>query len=222
MLVLVLVAQSCPTLCDPMDCSPPGSSVHEIFQARILERVGMSFSDSTRYCEVKHTRALSPVNEAHTGQCLADTCANFHTWTCAKTHIHLLWRFVYRGLPLRQVKNLPAMPETWVRSLGWEAPPGEGKGYPLQYSGLENPMDCIGHIGDFPCGSAGKESTCNARDEGSIPGLGRSPWRRERLSTPVFWSGEFHGLYVPWVNRSQRVGHDWATFTWFYFYNFLN
>ena len=33
----MLVAQSCPTLCDPMDCSPPGSSVHEIFQARILE-----------------------------------------------------------------------------------------------------------------------------------------------------------------------------------------
>jgi len=31
------VAQSCPTLCNPMDCSPPGSSVHGIFQARILE-----------------------------------------------------------------------------------------------------------------------------------------------------------------------------------------
>ena len=31
------VAQSCPTLCDPMDCSPPGSSVHRISQARILE-----------------------------------------------------------------------------------------------------------------------------------------------------------------------------------------
>ena len=31
--------QSCPTLCDPMDCSPPGSSVHGIFQARILEWV---------------------------------------------------------------------------------------------------------------------------------------------------------------------------------------
>ena len=41
--VLVLVAQSCPTLCDPMDCSPPGSSVHEIFQARILEWVAISF-----------------------------------------------------------------------------------------------------------------------------------------------------------------------------------
>ena len=33
--VCVLVAQSCPTLCNPMDCSPPGSSVHGILQARI-------------------------------------------------------------------------------------------------------------------------------------------------------------------------------------------
>ena len=33
------VAQSCPTLCKPMDCSPPGSSVHKILQARILEWV---------------------------------------------------------------------------------------------------------------------------------------------------------------------------------------
>ena len=41
---VVLVAKSCPTLCDPMDCSPPGSSVHEIFQARILEWVAISFS----------------------------------------------------------------------------------------------------------------------------------------------------------------------------------
>ena len=31
------VAQLCPTLCDPMDCSPPGSSVHRIFQAGVLE-----------------------------------------------------------------------------------------------------------------------------------------------------------------------------------------
>ena len=37
--VLFLVAQSCPTLCDPMDCSPPGSSLHGILQARILEWV---------------------------------------------------------------------------------------------------------------------------------------------------------------------------------------
>ena len=38
------VAQSCPTLCNPMDCSPPGSSVHGIVQARILEWVAISSS----------------------------------------------------------------------------------------------------------------------------------------------------------------------------------
>ena len=36
--------QSCPTLCDPMDNSPPGSSVHRVLQARILEGVAISFS----------------------------------------------------------------------------------------------------------------------------------------------------------------------------------
>ena len=38
------VAQSCPTLRDPMDCSPPGSSVHGIFQARVLEWGAIAFS----------------------------------------------------------------------------------------------------------------------------------------------------------------------------------
>ena len=38
------VAQSCPTLSNPMDCSPPGFSVHGIFQARVLEWVAIAFS----------------------------------------------------------------------------------------------------------------------------------------------------------------------------------
>ena len=42
--VLVLVVQLCLTLCDPMDGSPPGSSVHGILQARGLERVAIPFS----------------------------------------------------------------------------------------------------------------------------------------------------------------------------------
>ena len=45
----------------------------------------------------------------------------------------------------------------------------------------------------FPCGSAGKESACNAGDLGSIS-VTKMPWRRERLPTPVFWPGEFYGL----------------------------
>ena len=39
-----LVVQLCPAFCDPMDCSPPDSSVHEILQARILEWVAIPFS----------------------------------------------------------------------------------------------------------------------------------------------------------------------------------
>ena len=39
--------QSCPTLYDPMDCSPPGSSIHGIFQARVLEWGAIAFSDNT-------------------------------------------------------------------------------------------------------------------------------------------------------------------------------
>ena len=38
------VAQLCPTLSDPVDCSPPGSSVHGIFQARVLEEGAIAFS----------------------------------------------------------------------------------------------------------------------------------------------------------------------------------
>ena len=43
MKVKVLVTQSCLTLCDPMDCSPSGSSVHGILHARILEWVAIPF-----------------------------------------------------------------------------------------------------------------------------------------------------------------------------------
>ena len=40
----VLIAQLCPTFCDPMDCSPPGSFIHAISQTRILEWVAIPFS----------------------------------------------------------------------------------------------------------------------------------------------------------------------------------
>ena len=42
---MLLCVQLCLTLCDPMDCSPTGSSVHGIFQARLLEWVAIAFSE---------------------------------------------------------------------------------------------------------------------------------------------------------------------------------
>ena len=62
-------------------------------------------------------------------------------------------QYSWASLVAQLVKNLPAMWETWVRSLGWE-----------------------------------------------------DPWRRERLPTPVFRSGEFHGLYSPWDSPGQNPG----------------
>ena len=55
-------AQSCPTLCDPTDCSPPGSSVHGISQVRILEWVAISFSRGSSW-----TRNQTQVIPALTG-----------------------------------------------------------------------------------------------------------------------------------------------------------
>ena len=50
--------QLCPTLCDPMDCSPPGSSVHGILQARILEWVAMPSSRGSSH----------PMDRTHAGE----------------------------------------------------------------------------------------------------------------------------------------------------------
>ena len=47
---------------------------------------------------------------------------------------------------------------------------------------------------DFPCGSVGKESACKPRRPGFDPLVGKIPWRREWLPTPVCWPREFHGV----------------------------
>ena len=55
------VAQSCPTLSDPMDCSLPGSSIHGIFQARVLEWGAITFSDMVifnNYCSPRGRKEL--------------------------------------------------------------------------------------------------------------------------------------------------------------------
>ena len=54
------IAQSGPTLSDPMDCSPPGSSVHGIFQARVLEWGAIAFSDKTVWRLLKKLKTEIP------------------------------------------------------------------------------------------------------------------------------------------------------------------
>ena len=76
---LHLVSKSCPTLCDPMDCNLPGSSIHGIFQARILRWVAISFS-----------RASSAPRDGTHVSCIA---GRFFTTKPGKPHVHLLLIF---------------------------------------------------------------------------------------------------------------------------------
>ena len=97
--------------------------------------------------------------------------------------------------------------------------PREGKGYPLQYSGLENSMDCrrdrlsIPVFVGFPCGSAGKESACSVGDLGWIPGMGRSPG--EGKGYPLQYSGleNFKDCVVHGVPKSWTWLSDLFHFT---------
>ena len=59
----------------------------------------------------------------------------------------------------------------------------------------------------FPCDSACKESACNAGDLWET-WVGKIPWRRETLPTPVFWPGELHVLYSPWVHKESDTTED--------------
>ena len=91
------VAQSCPALCDPMGCGLPGSSVHGIFQAIVLEWIAISFSrgstqprDRTRVSRIvdRHYH-LSPCTQYHTGVGKPPT----NLWTTPWTHLypHPIW-----------------------------------------------------------------------------------------------------------------------------------
>ena len=76
---------------------------------------------------------------------------------------------------------------------------GEGIGYPLQYSWA------------FPVAQLGKESACNVEDLGSIPWSWKDPLEKGKAThfSILAWR-------IPWTvqsMRSQRFGHDWATFT---------
>ena len=82
-------AQSCLILCDPMDCSPPGSSVRRIFQARLLEWVAISSS----------RRSSRPRDRTHisciccTGRQILYHCS---TWEAPKLSAASLWRWLKR------------------------------------------------------------------------------------------------------------------------------
>ena len=138
--------QSCPTLCDPIDGSPPGPAVPGILQARPLEWVAISSSNAWKW-KVK-VKLLSHV------QLLATP------WTAAyQAPLSMgfsrqeYWRRewlpspVFLGFPCGSVDKESACNAGDLGLIpGLRRSPGEGNSYPLQYSGLENSMDCVIHV----------------------------------------------------------------------------
>ena len=93
------VTQSCPTLCDPMDCSPPDSSVHGILQARIMEWVAMPSSRGS----------FQPRDWTHIS-CIASRF--FTVWATREDKLsnhylnHYLWIHIFLTLCVMQIGSI--------------------------------------------------------------------------------------------------------------------
>ena len=100
------VAKSCPTLCHPMDCSPPGSAVHGILQARILEWVAISFSRGS-----SHIPCISSVAQLCPILCDPMDCSMpgfpvHHQLTeLAQTHVHPVSDAIQSSHPLASLSS---------------------------------------------------------------------------------------------------------------------
>ena len=105
--------QSCPTLCDPINGSPPGSAVPGILQARTLEWVAISFSNGyALYGEVK----ISSVAQSCPTLCDLKDCSTpgfpvYHQlWEFAQTHVHRVHDAIHHLILCCPLLLLPSVP----------------------------------------------------------------------------------------------------------------
>ena len=94
-------AQPCLTLCDPMDCSLPGSSVHGIFQARLLERVASRGSSRPR--DWTYVSWISWIGRRIINHC-ATWEAHPSTHTHTHTHTHTFFQFLFHYRLLQNIE----------------------------------------------------------------------------------------------------------------------
>ena len=171
-------------LCNPKDCSPPGSSVHGIRQARILEWVAISSSSGSSW----------PRDWTH------------HSCIGKQSAEPLGKPTVTGGPVVKDSKTFTAgvhsIPDWGTKNPTCRVAEKEKKIWVIY-------MNHLYDLG-FPGGSDGLQ--CGR--PGFDPWVGKIPWRRKWQPTPVLLPGKFHGRrslvgYSPW--GSQRVGRDWAT-----------
>ena len=189
-----VIAQLCPTLCDPMDCSPPGSSVRGIFQTRILEWVDNPSSRGSSW--PKGQTWVSPLagrfftiwatREGLALKTLPTFAWQFSLWFCC---------FTFPVVKSWLISTFPqALSLSSIRT------------------GNTHFWYCSQLFG-FPGGSESKVSAYNAGDQVWIPG------REDPLEKEMATHSSILAWEVPWTENSgrlqsmglQRVGHGWAT-----------
>ena len=151
-LCMCAVSQSCLTLCNPMDCSPPGSSVHGISQARVLEWAAMPTSRGSSRprdrtcvsCSGRWILHSSRLWELHSqcAFCQDISPPDIHFLPLETCGIEYVFMSMWASLAAQLVKNLPAMRETWVQGLGWEDPLEKGKATHCSILAWRSPWGC--------------------------------------------------------------------------------
>jgi len=186
------VAQSCLTLSDPMDCSPPGSSIHGVFQARVLEWGAIAF----------------PIGWQSTMQTsfLREQSGNKIIKLCVRK---------YKVDHMNSEPTQAINARIRVKDMHSRPPARWGDSFPFiifsiwhYISQSDLPTVCFLHrlpcITGLPRWLGGKESTCIAEDASLIPGLGRSlgegngnPLQYSCLENPMdrgAWWATVHGV----------------------------
>ena len=134
------VAQSCPTLSNHMDCSLPGSSIHGIFQARVLEWGAIAFSTGPPQGPPQRPPLKIGQSLELTGGCLRSSVCHTEPIENENSEIVLLQSFssgsVGKESTCQCRRHRRPRFNPWVRKIAWRRTCN-----PLQYSSLENPKE---------------------------------------------------------------------------------
>ena len=143
--------QMCPTLCDPMDCSPPGSSVHGIFQARILKWVAISFCRGSS--RPRDQTCISWVS------CLGRQILYHCTWEANITEKHFISQGKKKIYYLDTLLSKQTAPNMSLPNKGWwlklKMGKTERKYWKFSCFAFHNPSHGEG------CGSSGRQEEVN-------------------------------------------------------------
>ena len=216
MLLCVLVTQWCPTLCSPTDCNPPGSFIHGIFQARILDWIAISFSrrysqprdrtwvshiaDSLPsepprklmlcfYVYIKLVVKLIPIILIHKFPLVFSLCS-FVTPFSDSDNSALILQNLFTYLLNFRICTVSEL-LTYITSVK------------NKFTKMNAIFTCSSFVFGLPWWLNGKESSCRCSRYRFDPWVRKIPWRRIWQSTPVFFPGEFYGQrsltgYSPW------------------------